>query len=155
MGFCYTHDGKLCCDKCGNNPSRRHRCPAGWCQAYALCKECYATLKKSGRWTEIHCKCAEYAAKFKAEQDAEAALFAAGYFLRVSALSTDDGRVHVIFANGRFQGRETKGYYMSKATYDSIPLCSPATVADYEKFGSVEPAPDEFSTGRTDQTVHR
>lgn len=67
-----------------------------------------------------------------------------GVPLRCSALSTGDGRVHVLFQTEEGRGGPLVGYYMSPETYDAIPLLALARPEDYARIGTIEPAPPSF-----------
>lgn len=137
MGYCYdARTGKLCCDVCDSSEEvKKYKCPFGWCQAIALCAEC---RKKHPEYVskEYHRKhgCEQShqeAVRQKAEYQA---LLNAGKFVRCSALSHSerpDLNVKVIF-RGR-SGEEA--YWMSHKTYDSIPILTNATPADFRKHG--------------------
>ncbi len=157
MGFSYTYGPrpKLCCDRCGNHPARKHKCPAGYCPTYALCKACNKEVKANGTWEAAHCNCAKHAAAFKAIQDETSRRLAAGEFLRYSALNAGRAGVHVLFHDSELAipKRKVVGFYMSSTTYSAIPLGVPAGVDDYRKFGPLEPAPSEFEYGHTTKQV--
>jgi hypothetical protein len=62
--------------------------------------------------------------------------------LRCSAMSTKDGRIHVLF---RVPGETAcVGYYVSKSTYEAVPIMTPASLDDFKAHGSVEPAPASY-----------
>lgn len=141
MGYCYGPNG-LACDKCDTDIGVRKRpCPVKWCQALALCRACNTMMRESGDWTRYHETCPTHSAEYHALEKRRAAILAAGKAIRVAALSTDDGRVHVIFRRG--DGTE-EGWYLTKAVYDAFPLLEPITVEDYAAHGPMEPAPTEF-----------
>jgi hypothetical protein len=63
------------------------------------------------------------------------AIIGKGGFVRCSALSHAEhpgGNVKVIF---RGKNNVEKAFWMSKETYDSLPLCAPFTPEDYRKQG--------------------
>jgi hypothetical protein len=63
--------------------------------------------------------------------------------VRCSALGLPDGRIHVLF-NVPNKRDDVVGFFMSKETYDAIPLLVPATPDDYREHGTLEPAPTNF-----------
>lgn len=83
-------------------------------------------------------KSRKWAKDYEEHKKAEQRLLDEGKFLRCSASTTDDGRVHVYFRNK--DGKEM-AYYMSKETYDSIPIGDNATPEDYADRDQIEPAP--------------
>lgn len=119
MGYCYTSNGALVCDNCGNSGHVRKRtCPAKvrcsshksasgtrpvlpYCHPPALCPECW---KKLGGNAGVHAKCYEGAAKSQLEYDREQARLDAGDS-RVSARwgswheTVPQGSVGVCFAS--------------------------------------------------------
>jgi len=142
--------GRLCCDNCPNYTGvRRVRCPWNYCPAAALCPDCRKVVpygsRKPANVAKYHPTCEAASASYKAEREREAALLASGAAVRCSALGGRDGRVHVLFKR-RDGSRE--GRYMSHATYDAIPLRTPATIEDYAKLGALEPAPVDFHWNR-------
>jgi len=85
-------------------------------------------VNKSRKWAK------DYEDREKAKQQ----LLNEGKYLRCSASTADDGRVHVLFAN---KDGEEKAYYMSADTYRSIPIMDNATPEDYADHDQIEPAP--------------
>ena len=79
-----------------------------------------------------------------AKEARERAIKADGGYIRCAALATKDDAVHVIFKGQT----EERGYYMTHAMYDAIPLLETATPADYERYGTLIPAPTEFDYAR-------
>lgn len=150
MGYCYfasgPNSGKRICECCQVNPGRLRKCPYGYCQSPAVCTACWPIRKGE---IKNHCfdHCKPASERFAAREAQQKALLAAGNSLRVSAMSTSDGRVHVIFRNG--SGQET-GFYMQAATYDAIPMLEPATREQYEAIEgrALEEAPTRFVYAR-------
>ena len=139
MGYSYTMSGALCCDICdASGGVRRVPCPSKWCQAVAMCKVCRDTKRLPA---DYHANCAGSAARFRAEREQQAALLAAGEYVRCSALQVADGRVHVLFKNK--DGKDI-GYYMARETYHAIGICTPSTPADYQAAGKIDAAPSDF-----------
>jgi len=97
----------------------------------ALREKLKGEVERSCRWRK------EYEEREKARQE----MLDAGKFLRCSAKTADDGRVHVLFEN---KNGKTIGYFMSKETYDSIPLLDNATPEDYANHDKIDPAPADF-----------
>ena len=146
MGYSYSMSGTLCCDGClASTGVRKRKCKYGYCQSPAMCSSCYATKKEKFKaYCEAQCKPA--AAKYAAREAHKKALLEAGAALRCSASTCGEGKVHVLFSK---LGGTTVGYYMASETYEGISYLEPATPEDYAKFGAIEPAPSEFSYGRT------
>ena len=149
MGYCYGRapSGRyaLACDNCGAvGGVRKRKCPHGYCPSAALCAGCSKSVKASGKWTTMHACCEAAHAAFVAKEKAGAALLAAGKLLRCSALnvSRDGSKVHVLFKDK--DGAYT-GYYVTKETYDAIPLGTHATPEDYAAVGTLTPAPGDFN----------
>lgn len=145
MGFCYQGK-RLVCDNCGaaEGTTRKRRCPSNYCYPSALCKKCWTDKEIRAKFNKYHID-NDCAGKMQASQDKrdkEAAMIAAGAFIRCSALGQDDGRVHVIF---RGNDKEV-GKYMAKETYAALPFDYPATPEDYEKIEgkTLENAPTNF-----------
>jgi len=143
MGYVYEKDIKtgrsiLCCDNCGKSGGvKKFKCPFGWCQARALCPECTKELKpKSKEYRAKHrakgCETAEK--RFQDEKELRASLLASGKWIRKAAVGVDEG-VKVWFS--RQDGSELEAI-MSRETYRSIPLITPATLEDYRSNGEVE-----------------
>lgn len=144
MGYCYAN-GRLVCDRCSraDGTTRRHRCPAGYCQALALCPDCRAAMTVDGSWTDYHKDCAAASARFHAQENRKAALLATGAFVRCSALAHPTGApIRVLF---ECRTGQTVGYDMAPEVYGAIPLLEPATPADYETHGALTPAPGDFN----------
>ena len=141
MGFCYE-GRKLVCDCCGASGSRKRKCPFGYCPALAVCKTCWASKFAKGAWKADHVKhgCDKKHAAYMAKEAEKAAMLAEGKVLRCAAMGVND-TVHVLF-----EGKDGNmvGFFMSSATYGSIPLGAHATPDDYLKFGSLTAAPSEF-----------
>lgn len=145
MGFCYDSRGRLCCDKCGKAPARKKACPAGWCQATALCPECKAAPGFGELWKSWHTSCPARSAEFAAKQAHERELLEGGAFVRCSALTAGAYGVHVLFRNN---AGKVRGFYMAAAVYDALPLGEAHTPDDYRKHGELTPAPDDFDRGQ-------
>lgn len=162
MGYTYEHrTNRLCCDKCGNAGGVRKRaCPCGYCPATALCQECNKEVRVSGAWKEWHKNCKASRDEMRRRDFERETLIQHGFYVRCSALNAKNeaypDSVHVLFETGsgclhpysRDQ-RQVVGRYMSKATYDAIPLLHNATIQDYERFGPVAPAPSDFHYEKT------
>ena len=153
MGYCYAEvDGRhvLCCDICGDHGGvRRVRCPYGYCQATAACPKCRKEHKTEFSKAR-HADCKVRSAEFHARECEQQRLLDAGLAVRCSALSTDDGRVHVLF---RYKEGRTIGLYMSNETYDAITLLTPACTHHYQAIGKCEEAPGEFADGRVTKQI--
>lgn len=155
MGFITTIDRRsgrevyaceIGADGCHRTGCTAHRCPYGWCQRYYVCRACWAKPETKALFSKSggkHERCRVNSIEFHTQEAEAEALKAAGKFVRVAALSTEDDRVHVIFrgANGIEAGR-----YMTHKTYDAIPIGKNATIEDYENIagGSLLEAPTEF-----------
>jgi len=152
MGYIYGHDGRLACDYCGATGGvRKHRCPFGWCQAYAACPAC--RKKHARHFTKATHRargCEQKHLELEAERERERELLAAGEAARCSALQAGEGRVHVLFK--RADGTTT-GFYMSQPTYRSLPLVEPFTPDDYRQHGELEAAPPTFHGGATTKQI--
>ena len=157
MGYCYESGrngrrGRLCCDVCNKAGGvRKYPCPFGYCQPIAACRNCRRDkAREFGKEAHRENGCERMHAEFEANLRLSQSLLASGKAVRCSALSTDDGRVHVLF---RKQDGTTVGHYMAHETYDAHPLGTPRTVDDYAAVGPLEPAPPEFGDGRTTKQV--
>ena len=127
MGYCYTLDGKLCCDGCGThgNGTRKRTCPhkvhyanggsLPYCQPAALCSACYETHKPT-----LHAGCKAAAAQRTAEETARAARLAAGSYERKACwgswhATVPDGMVGIVF-----EGTQGKAWRLvTKDAYDT------------------------------------
>ena len=131
MGFCYQVSGgrrSLCCDSCGNAGGvRKHLCPAGWCQSWALCSSCWAKRSELG-WLEAHESCASSSAEYAAVEARKAALLAEGAYVRTAAVNAGDGIVKVWFRNAAHVERVV---LMGADRYRAVPLLEPATYATF------------------------
>lgn len=148
MGYSYSMKGRLCCDSCGTDVAvRKVKCPFGHCPAIAACPDCRKKHGWGTRAKHIAAGCDVGAAKFAAWMDEKARRLEAGEYLRCSALGMGDDWVHVLFDN---KIRHTIGYYMSHKAYDSIPLLTWASPADYRRVSgeAIHPAPDHFEHGK-------
>ena len=149
MGASYSlnyQTGRFCraCDSCGSiDKVRVVKCPHGWCPPIALCPECKATGKFTGKDKHVDCLTASIESdKKEAERKA---LLEAGVPLRCSAMQTKDGsKVHVLFQTAYSRDSETIGYYMTKEIYHAIPLLDNASPENYRAFGEIEEAPNDF-----------
>ena len=143
MGFCYQVSGgrrSLCCDSCGNAGGvRKHLCPAGWCQSWALCSSCWAKRSELG-WLEAHESCASSSAEYAAVEARKAALLAGGAYVRTAAVGKDpDPRRHfapefdsgVVFVWFRNAAGEERTVEMGADRYRAVPLLEPATYATF------------------------
>lgn len=125
MGFCYdASTGQLVCDNCGTHGGcRRVKCPAGWCQATALCPACRKDPAVKAKMASYHVEsdCAGSAAKFDAEQGAVAALQAAGEYV-FCASSYEDGsdRKKVRCWFRKVDGEPTKVLVVSAAVRETF-----------------------------------
>lgn len=145
MGWCYTGDHhKLCCDYCDNPDTdkfgrdascRKHHCPHGYCQSWAICKTCWAKPEVKARFAAHHldCHCKENHEQFMADEQRKADLKASGQGVRCSA-EMDGELVKVTFDHGNEQ---YSVYHMSQATYEAMSLIAVATVADFAAIGQV------------------
>lgn len=74
----------------------------------------------------------------------------AGHFIRISALTTDDDKVHVLFQGLGPDSKPTIiGRYMKAETYESLPNNFVTTLDMYETLGPLEEAPNTFPDGST------
>ena len=149
MGYCYDHEGKLCCDFCGKSGGvRRKKCPHGWCQPVAICPVCRKDKEKMAKESAAHGDCERLSNEAKARDAKVQALLDQDRFIRASALGVHgpDGTelVHVIFRN---KDNIVRGFYMESKVYAGIPLSAPATIEDYQSLGNLLPAPTEFQYG--------
>ncbi len=152
MGYCYEHrTNRLCCDRCGQAGGViKRQCPHGYCPSPALCRKCNAEVRADGTWKKHHANCKAGHDAFVARENAVKALLAHGAYVRCSALNAANGLVQVLFEN---QAGETIGRYVSRETYDAIPLMEPATPEDYARFGVVTEAPETFESGCVSKQV--
>lgn len=133
MGYSYDRTtGRLVCDHCGqaDGTVRKRCCPHGWCPPPAYCKTCWNTpeIRQADKDHHIKNDCQGHA-EASANRDAEEKqMLADGMRVRCSALSTDDGRVHVIF---RCKSGDV-GAFMKRETYRHYPLVENHTWEDYE-----------------------
>jgi len=111
----------------------------------AACPSCRREhAQRFSKATHRAAGCETFAADWAAECAKREALKAAGHFVRFSALTTQGGLVHVLFAGS---GDTVLGRFMEPATYDAVPLRDAATVEDYERVGWVTDAPARYVTG--------
>lgn len=155
MGYCYTKSGLLCCDICGRSGGvRKRKCPFGYCQPIAACPSCKKERAKI--FTKEHHRergCEKRSLELKAKLKKEAELLESGQAVRCSAMGVREGseyKVHVLF---RKKDKTCIGFYMSKETYDALPLSKPFTPDDYRQHGELIPAPPEFNYGVTSKMV--
>ena len=141
-GTCRDNKGLLICERCDRSGSvRKYKCPFGWCRPTAYCPSCAIISKVRTRAAHRAAGC-EVAEKNYARIAAKREkIMQSGKSVRCSALSTGNGRVHVLFDD--WSG-VTTGLYMSDETYRAIPLGQPSTPEDYRAVGLVEEAPVEF-----------
>lgn len=114
MGYCYE-GRKLCCDACGHAGARKRPCPYGYCQAPAICEACWKGGKREEcRQYHIDAHCKDKHEAYVAREAREAALVAAGGYLRVAAFGPV-GPVTVWFAGlaGEYE------VVVPRATYDA------------------------------------
>jgi hypothetical protein len=153
MGFCYE-GRKLVCDLCSTAGARRRKCPAGYCQAIAVCPSCGKDPGFKAKWKGLHTNCEASHARYVAHEEEEKRMLSEGKFLRCSASTVErEGGpplVHVLF-----KGKDGNcvGYYMSPETYEAFTLGSHRTPEDYATAGQIMPAPDKFSWGGTSKQV--
>lgn len=139
MGYIHTVDGKLCCDICGKPVARKHKCPYGWCQPYAICPDCWKKPEvKKGMSKEAHSNC-KTNSEWSAEKDRkEKELKEANHYVRCSAIEVDymtkPYNIKVTFKN---KNGQTKEFFMSKETYAAFPLLEPTTPTDYILTGGI------------------
>lgn len=146
MGFITTinHNGRevYACEcggkGCTRYPAKAHHCPHKWCQRWYFCANCWQTIKP--RWCKQHESCKQSSDASKVRDTRRATLFDEGHFVRRSALGheTDSGYMVKVFFNSK-DGKKVC-YWMSKATYDTIPLLAPASLQDYQTQGAVHVA---------------
>ena len=142
MGYSYTMSGRLCCDVCGAAGARKIRCPSGYCQSIAQCPTCRKDPAKQARIAKSHEHCAEYHARFVAEEAEKARKLAAGLYVLASALTYRETHVHVLFRN---QAGAYVGYYMPAELYGNrLPNAYP-TPDDFAALGPITPAPSDFN----------
>lgn len=145
MGYCYDNRRRLCCDACGRaGDVRKMTCPFQYCPAPALCLACgverAATLSQAAHRQR---GCESGRAALLERESQRQALLKAGEPVRCSALRVDgpEGhRVHVLFQ----ATAGTVGFFMSRDTYDVVPLLETATPERFRSFGPIEPAPSSF-----------
>ena|SRR3990167_1102871 len=154
---CGRHNRRTC-DACGACPSchggaalRRFACPFRWCGPEHLCPACALKYRDALR-VEGHRKagCERNAVRLAADRAKTAALLAGGFAVRRSALAMEGGKVHVLF---EVAGGRTVGYTMSGATYDTMPLATPATPEDYRAHGELTEAGPTFAGGAVSKEV--
>jgi len=139
MGYVYEKNWKtgrqmLCCDSCGTTEKvKKFRCPFGYCPAPALCPACAVEHKVRHKATHIAKGCDVRSARIKNDQERRSELMSAGKLVRYAATRHGAKGVKVLFKNA---ARE-RAYWMPKAVYRSIPLSTPAVVADYQRIGVV------------------
>jgi hypothetical protein len=123
---------KLVCDSCGDIPSRKRKCPYGWCVPASLCNKCFATIRD--KLEEMHAECKQRSINFNLRIKDRQDLMDRGFYLRTSALSHGNF-VKVIFVN---KEGERKAYWMDKGTYRSFGLLDNLTPVDFAKRGYIE-----------------
>ena len=155
MGYSYrknyaTGRLELCCDICGKSGGvRKYHCPFGYCPPIAACQECRKNPEHKHHFSKkFHREhgCEKLHLEFTAKEEKKYNLIDNGIPVRCSALNKDN-KIHVLFhfkADPKSGVMSTVGYYMSKATYDAIPLGEVATPDDFRKFGTLEEAPNSF-----------
>ncbi len=149
MGYCYGTNYKtgriaLSCDFCGRSDgtTKKILCPHGYCSPLAVCPTCKVVGKHihNEKGEDIHTRCKIQSELYNKKLSEKQLLLDSGEWLRVSALSTDDDRVHVIFRNGK--GEEI-GRYMRHETYDKLGIGT--TLKDYEALEiDLKEAPTNF-----------
>ncbi len=131
MGYIYSQHGGMLCDLCGGPGATKQRCPFGYCQPIAACKDCRkAHASEFGRAAHRAHGCEREHLRFVAEQAERAAALASGDFVLVSALSADNGMVHAIFA-----GKDGKrGKLIQRAIYDQrVNFAECMTIGRFER----------------------
>ena len=151
MGYCRDNQGRLCCDICGQSGGvRKHRCPYGYCQAYAICPNCWNNPTKRQAWKDMHVKneCKRLHEEFDAREKLTQNLLNNGFAVRCSAsyVRPVTDVVHVLF---RKKDGTCDGYCMAESVYRSIELGVPATPDSFRQFGVLTPAPSTFEYGNT------
>lgn len=141
MGYSYTLDWKLYCDICGKPHARKHKCPYGWCQPYAICSDCWKKPEVKQRMTkDAHSKCKEISEYDMERYRIQDELLNEGKYVRCSAITVGyeiaPYNVKVTFRN---KEGKTKEFLMSKDTYGSYPLLTPTTPDHYIANGLVFP----------------
>ena len=151
MGYSYhknlrTGRYNLCCDFCGSSGNtKKYRCPFGYCPPIAACPKCHKEHKdKFSKEFHRSSGCEKGHRDFERKNKQRELMLASGQPVRCSALSTGNGQVHVLFQTQVGTYSPCVGYYMSKATYDSIPLGDNATPDNYRVYGELTPAPEHF-----------
>lgn len=144
MGYCYNSKNQLVCDVCGhaNGTTRKRKCPHGWCQPAAICKSCWNKPEIKEQYKQYHIthECEKHKREFDEREKQRTELIEDGKFVRCSARTDNNGKIHVLF-----QGKHSiEGRYMQKETYHAIPYLENATIEDYERFGKLEIAPSQF-----------
>lgn len=142
MGYLYSNN-RLVCDICGTPGARKRACPHKWCQPIACCgsDECKRKLAKHRR-DVCKTKCKTEGEAYDKRKQREREMLDSGLFVRCSAMSCKNGKVHVLF---RDRDRKTTGFYMHEDTYRAFPLTLPVTPDDFASKGDVEDAPAEFA----------
>lgn len=144
MGYSFDRaTGQLCCDACGDHGGvRKRKCPFGYCPADALCAACAKKhADKISKAAHRARGCESGHQEYEANRAREQAIIDGGGWLRIAALTKDSQWVHVLFRN---KADETVGAYMPHASYDAIPILTPASLDDYARLGSILEAPKEF-----------
>lgn len=133
MGYSTDIKGRLVCDSCGeaDGTVRRRNCPQGWCQPDCICSTCWSDPDKRNDWKQWHIDhdCAGASRLFNVKKDTEAALLAAGKWIRKAAVNVGDGKVKVTF-HGNPEPHVIH-IIMPSETYASVPIMQPATKEDY------------------------
>ena len=125
---------------CDHTGCTAHKCPYGWCQRYYVCKSCWSKPEVKALFTKSgghHEKCKECSEDYQKKEDRKKELLAKGKRLRKSALGHHVGGVYRIKVIFRDNSNTEYAYWMDKETYDAIPIGTPATVEDYEKYGTI------------------
>lgn len=124
MGFSYQVTGGsrlLCCDSCGHAGGvRKVNCPAGYCQATALCERCRKDPAVKARLKESHEGCAAAHARFTTTRDAVAALEAAGEYVFCASVYADATRATVKCWFRNDPKQETKVLVVSNEIRDTF-----------------------------------
>jgi hypothetical protein len=142
----YSYQGRsLCCDVCGTAGARKHRCPYNYCPALACCAACWKRNDENHfKHKHNHERCRARSDEMRLRDEKAASLLAEGKALRRAAANVGKtGAVVVLFRDAH--NVETC-FFMGKATYDALPLLTPATPDDYRAFGTVLPCTADFQT---------
>lgn len=142
MGYCYQGK-RLCCDVCGTPGARKRACPYGWCPPLACCATCWKRDDNRFKHKAHHATCLCASEEMRLRDEKREALLREGFAVRRAAryVGGDFTKVVALFTDAR---NNDSCFFMTKATYDAIPLGEPATPDDYRAHGAVVPCPVSF-----------